>query len=313
MKAIVVERRGEPGSLVEMPVPTPGAKEILVHVKVAGVNPIDWKRRDHGDQPVPFVMGQDFAGVVSATGGGVTQYRKDERVCGMARAHGAFAEYTVVPEEGPGQPVARIPDGVSDADAAAVPTAGLAALASVEWLHVGSGTILVVLGATGGVGGFAVQIARVRGARVIGSGRSTNESEARSLGIEAFIAYDRENVADAIKSTQRGGVDAVLDLVDNSEGIKAMADVLRGGGRIVSTIGAADVNWFELRRIAAWNLNMLQSPQVSNAGLLQLLDLVQQGRMATRIVGERRLEDALSALEDSQRGVISGKLVITVD
>jgi NADPH:quinone reductase-like Zn-dependent oxidoreductase len=71
-------------------------------------------------------MGQDFAGIVSATGDGVTKYREGERVCGMARAHGAFAECTVVPEEGLGQPIARIPDGVSDADAAALPTAGLA-------------------------------------------------------------------------------------------------------------------------------------------------------------------------------------------
>jgi NADPH:quinone reductase-like Zn-dependent oxidoreductase len=313
MKAIVVEQRGDAGSLVEIPVPTPGADEILVRVKVAGVNPIDWKRRDRGDRPVPFVMGQDFAGIVSATGDRVTKYREGERICGMAPVHGAFAEYTIVPEEGVGQPIARIPDDVSDADAAALPTAGLAALASVAWLQVSSGTVLVVLGATGGLGGFAVQIARIRGARIIGSGRSTNEPAARSIGVDSFIAYDRENAVDAIRSSQPNGVDAVLDLVDDSNGIKAMADVLREGGKIVSTIGAVDVQWFEQRRIAAWNLNMRTSPEVSNAGLLQLLEFVERGQMVTRIVGTHPLADAVSALDDSKHGRISGKLVITVD
>jgi NADPH:quinone reductase len=313
MKAIVVEQRGEPGSLVEMPVPKPGADEILIRVKAAGVNPIDWKRAERASQPVPFVMGQDFAGIVSATGDRVTKYRVGERICGMARQHGAFAEFTVVPEEAPRQPVARIPDDVSDADAAALPTAGLAALASVAWLQVGRGTVLAILGATGGLGGFAAQIARDRSARVIGSGHSTNESAARSIGIDTFVAYDRENVVDAIKSAQPGGVDAVLDAVDNADGIKAMADVLKEGGRIVSTIGATDANWFERRRIAAWNLDMPESPEVSNAGLLQLLELVERGKMVTRIVGTRPLDQALSALDESKRGAISGKLVITVD
>ncbi|MBV8163273.1 MAG: NADP-dependent oxidoreductase [Candidatus Eremiobacteraeota bacterium] len=310
MKAIVVEHRGDPGALVDIAVPEPGENEIVVRVAFAGVNPIDWKRLDRDEQPVPFVMGQDFAGAVSAVGRRVTKYHEGDRVCGIARTHGAFAQYTVVPEDIQGQPVAAIPDAVGDADAAALPTAGLTALASIDWLQVGSETSLVVLGATGGVGGFAVQIARTRGARVIGSGGSAGKAEALSLGIDTFIAYDRENVPEAIRTAAPGGVDCVLDLVDHAEAIKAMAPLMRSGGRIVSTIGAADAGWFDQNKLTALNLIMLDSPQASNAGLRELLGLVEQGRISTRIVSKTPLTQAVSALDESRRGTVSGKLVI---
>lgn len=313
MKAMVVEHRGEAGSLKELPVPRPGAHEILVRIIAAGVNPVDWKSRDRGDRSLPFVLGQDFAGIVSERGDRVTKYRQGERVFGIAREHGAFAEYTIVPEDDHKQPIAKLPDGVGDADAAALPTAGLTALGCVEALRAGKDATLLVLGATGGVGGFAVQIARDRGARVIGTGRSSNESLALSLGVDEFIAYDRQNVVAAVKATHSEGIEAVLDLVDDGEGIKAMAELLREGGRIVSTIGAADVEWFAQRKIAAQNLVMFRTPQSSHAGLRTLLELVEQGRVRVMIAGERALTDALSALEESKSGSVDGKLVITVE
>ncbi len=313
MKAMVVEHRGEAGSLKELPVPRPGSHEILVRIIAAGVNPVDWKSRDRGDRSLPFVLGQDFAGIVSERGDRVTKYRQGERVFGIAREHGAYAEYTLVPEDDREQPIAKLPDGVGDADAAALPTAGLTALGGVEALGVGKDATLLVLGATGGVGGFAVQIARDRGARVIGTGRSSNESFALSLGVDEFIAYDRQNVVAAVKATHADGIEAVLDLVDDGEGIKAMAELLREGGRIVSTIGAVDVEWFAQRKIAAQNLVMFRTPQSSHAGLRTLLELVEQGRLRVMIAGERALTDAISALDESKSGSVDGKLVITVD
>jgi NADPH:quinone reductase-like Zn-dependent oxidoreductase len=313
MKAIVIEHRGEAGSFDEIPVPTPASHEVLVRVTVAGVNPIDWKRRERDDRPFPFVLGQDFAGVVSAAGDRVTKYREGERIFGIARDHGAYAQYTLVPEDGPGQPVAKIPDSVGDADAAALPTAGLTALAAIEALHVAKGTTLLVLGATGGVGGFAVQIAHDRGARVIGTAHSSNEKYARSLGVDEFVAYDRGDVVNAVKAVHPGGVDAVLDLVDDATAMKAMTEVLHAGGTIVSTIGAADEQWFAQRKIDAQNLYMGDTPQGSHAGLRALLGLVEQGRMRVDIAGERPLSDAVAALDESKRGAVNGKLVITVD
>lgn len=313
MKAIVVEHRGDPGTMRDVPVPQPAEHEILVRVTAAGVNPVDWKTRDRGDRRMPFVLGQDFAGVVSAPGARVSKYQEGERIFGIARAHGAFADYTVVPEDDPTQPIAKLPDDIGDADAASLPTAGLTALAALEWLRVGKGTTLLVVGATGGVGSFAVQIAHDRGARVIGIARSTSAELARELGADEFVAYDTEDVAAAIKAAHPNGVDAVLDLVSDGDAMKAMAGILGADGRIVSPIGSADVDWFAQRNIAALNLVMAQTPQSSHTGLRTLLELLEQQRIHVVIAGERPLAEAAEALAESKGGSVNGKIVITVD
>lgn len=312
MKAVVVEHRGDEGALKEIPTPQPAEGEILVRVTAAGVNPVDWKVRDRGDEPLPFVLGRDFAGVVSALGPRASKYHEGERIFGCAD-RGAYAEFTIVPEAGKDQPIAKIADAVGDADAAALPTAGLTALAALEALSVAKGTTLLVLGATGGVGGFAVQIARDRGAHVIGTGRSSNETVARSLGVDEFIAYDRHDVVQAVKAVHPSGIDAVLDLVDDASAIKAMADLLHAGGRIVSTIHTADVDWFAQRKISALNIGVADTPQYSHAGLRTLLELVEQERLRVVITQERPLTEAVEALAESKRGSVNGKIVITVD
>ena len=312
MKAAIVEHRGDRGSLHDMPMPQPGPHDVLVRVTAASVNPIDWKTRERADRQLPFVLGQDFAGVVSATGNRVTKYLEGERIFGMALEHGAYAEYTLVPEDDHGQPVAKIPEDVGDADAASLPTAGLTALASLEALRVRKDTTVLILGATGGVGGFAVQMARARDARVIATARASNEALARSLGADGFIAYDRGDVVEAVRARYPDGVEAVLDLVDDATAIKRMADVMGDEGTIVSTIGAADVHWFAQRNLFATNLSMLQTPQSSHSGLRRLLQLLESGAISVRIAGERPLSEAAEALDESQKGSVDGKLVITV-
>lgn len=312
MQAVVVEHRGEAGSLREIPTPNPGPNEFLVRVTAAGVNPIDWKMRDRDERRFPFVLGQDFAGVVSAAGKGVTKYREGERIFGMSRDHGSYAQYTLAPEDDHVQPVCKIADSVGDADAAALPTAGLTALAAVEALHVANGMTLLVLGATGGVGSYAVQMAHDRGARVIGSGSAANEAYAHSLGVDEFVAYDREDVAAAVKAAHPEGIDAALDLVDDEEDAKKLGDVIKPGGSIVSTIGAIDEEWFSQRKIAGLNLMVFKTLQSSHAGLRTLLELVEQGRLRVTIAAERPLSEAVEALEQSKRGGVNGKIVITV-
>jgi len=313
MKAVVVEHRGDAGTIKDIPQPVPGPHDVLVRVIAAGVNPIDWKRRERADQRLPFVLGQDFAGIVSATGARVQKYREGERVFGTAREHGAYAEYTLVPEEAPGQPIAKIPDDVGDADAAALPTAGLTAFAALETLGVRKYETLLVLGATGGVGSFAVQMARDRGARVIGTARAANESLARSLGADEFVAYDEQDVVASVRATHPGGVDAILDLVDDADAARRSGELLREGGRIVSTIGALDVDWFAAHKAVAQNLALPTSPFSSHAGLRSLLELLERGAIRVMIAGERPLTEAVAALEESKSGSVDGKLVITVD
>jgi NADPH:quinone reductase-like Zn-dependent oxidoreductase len=312
MKAIVVDRLGAPGSLEEIPTPKPGPHEILIRVIAAGVNPIDWKRRDRNDRPFPFVLGQDFAGVVSATGDRVRKYNEGERVFGVARG-GAFAQYTVVPEDDREQPIAKIPDAVGDADAAALPTAGITALGGLDALKVTAGTTVIVLGATGGVGSFAVQIAKDRGARVIGTGSAANEAIAKSLGVDEFVAYDRVDVVEAVKAAHPTGIDAALDLVDDAGALKRTATLLRDGGAIASTIGAVDDAWFANRNVAAQNLFGMDTAAWSHAGLRTLLELLERGAIRVTIARERALSEAVDALEESKAGKVNGKLVITVD
>lgn len=313
LKALVVEHLGETGSLKEIPVPKPGPHDILVRVTAAGVNPVDWKQRNRPETKFPLVVGRDFAGVVSQPGESVTKYHEGERLFGIARDHGAYAEYTIVSDDDHTQPIAKIPDDVGDADAAALPTAGLTALASLEALLLAKGATLLVIGATGGVGGFAVQIARDRGVHVIGTARSANETFARSLGVDEFVAYDRQNVVQTVKSSHPSGVDAVLDLADDESAIKDMAAVIRPGGRIASTIGAVDENWFAQRQITGANVYVLDSPLWSHAGLRVLLELLEQGRLKVTIAGERPLSEAVAALDASRNGSVNGKIVITVD
>ncbi|HEX3368941.1 MAG TPA: NADP-dependent oxidoreductase [Candidatus Cybelea sp.] len=313
MRAAVIEHRGDRGELKEVPIPRPASHEILVRISAASVNPIDWKVRDGGERAMPFVLGQDFAGIVSATGQGVSKYHEGQRLFGIARDHGAYAEYTLVPDDDHSQPIAKIPDDVGDADAAALPTAGLTALAALDALGVKKDSLVVVLGATGGVGSFSVQIARDRGARVIGTARRSNEQLARSLGVDEFVAYDEQNVVEAIRTAHPQGVDAVLDLVDASGAIGAMAAALKTGGKIVSTIGAADVEWFSQRGLFALNIVMAETTASSHEGLRELLKMVERGAIRVMIGGERSLADVVGALDESKSGAVDGKLVLTVD
>ena len=313
MQAVVVEHPGETGTLKEIATPQPGPNEILVRVTAAGVNPVDWKIRDSGRHPMPFVLGQDFAGVVSAVGENVYDYTQGERIFGIARTHGAYAQFTIVPADAKAEPVAHIPADVGDADAAALPTAGLTALAALDAMNVSKGTTLVILGVTGGVGGFAAQIAHSRGARVIGTGHSGNEAQALAFGVDTYLAYDTTSVAQALAAQLPSKADAILDLVDDASGTEAMKSLLRPGGFIVSTIGALDVGGFARAGFKAINLVMNETPQSSHDGLRQLARMVEDGTIRVTIAAERDLREAPQALDQSKSGSVNGKLVLTVE
>lgn len=310
MKAVTIEHLGEAGSLREVPAPQPQRGEVLVRITAAGVNPVDWKIRDGGQHPMPFVLGQDFAGIVVGAGPNAYKYNIDDRIFGIARAHGSYAQFTIVPEDDNQSPICKIPDGVGDADAAALPTAGLTALAALEMLNVKQGTRLVILGVTGGVGGFALQIARARGAYVIGTGHSGHEDDARAFGLDRYIAYDKENPVDALAGER---IDAIIDLVDGADAIKQWQSVLKSGSGIVSTIGALEPEEWSKNGVAAHNLVMNKTPQSSHAGLRELAQMVEDGTIRVKIVAERDLRDAAQALEQSKSGSIDGKIVLTVE
>jgi len=310
MKAIIADRPGAPAVIHDVEVPIIQPDEVLVRVHAASVNPIDWKRRDgaFGQSGFPMILGQDYAGIVQVVGDEVRQFAQSDRVFGVA-PRGAYAEFLAAKVPGP---IARIPEGLDDAQAAALPTAGLTALAAVDEAGVRAGQTVLILGATGGVGGFAAQIARAHGAKVIATAHSGKEDLARSFGAQEVHAYDRGNVLAELEHTHPDGVDAIIDLVSDRATLQRFAAVLKRGGHVVSTVGAADREWFQARQQHATNLVSHQTPLWSTDGLNQLAELVVSDLVRVRLGAEAPFAQAEHVLEESKAGKIDGKAVLTV-
>lgn len=293
--------------LAEVPRPVPGPTEVLVRVTAAGVNPVDWKTRTRGGflgQP-PFTVGWDVAGVVGALGRGVTRFATGERVFGMPRfpyEAAAYAEYVTSPS----RQLARTPESLSDVEAAALPLAGLTAWqALVETAHVQPGQRVLVLAAAGGVGHLAVQIAKARGAYVIGTARSTKHPFLKELGADETIDYTSEDVAERVRD-----VDVVLDLVGGESSRPALS-TLRDGGIFIAVPSASDIGQLlELAGDRVRVTGILVEPD--RTGLEALAGLVDSGALRVHVSHTFPLEQAARAHELGETGRTQGKLVLTV-
>ena len=207
------------------------------------------------------------------------------------------------------EPLARIPDGVTDDQAAALPIPATTALRTLDLLEVTAGQHIVVMGATGGVGGYAVQMALSRGAHVIATVRG-DDGEARRLGAEEVYDSQAVDVIDALRADHPEGVDAVLDLVSGPDVIRRDAEVIRPGGRLVSTIFAADEGWFADRKITAHNHSSSANPLISPQGLTTVAEMLADGTITTRIQSTVDLDAAGQVLDELRRGGLRGKAVI---
>jgi len=310
MRAFAVRSFGEPASVQNLPVPD-ADESVLVRVRFAGVNPLDNNLlgRLSADSSYPFVVGIDFAGVAERVPAGDHGLRVGDRVFGMARTHGSYAEHTAISPAATMEPLAKIPDGVADDQAAALPTAAVTALRAIDLLEVAAGERVVVMGATGGVGGYAVQMARSRGAHVIGTVRG-DDGEARQLGAEEVYDSQATDVIDALHAAHPDGVDAVLDLVSSADAIKRDAEVIRPGGRLVSTIFAADEGWFAQRQITAHNHSSRANPLISPQGLTTVGQMLADGTITARIGSTVDLDAAGQVLEELRHGGLHGKAII---
>ena len=289
--------------LVDVPVPEPGPTEVLVRVSAAGVNPVDWKTRIGGGflgEP-PFTVGWDVAGTVVRPGRGATRFAPGERVFGMPRfpaEAAAYAEYVTSPS----RQLARIPSGLGDVEAAALPLAGLTAWqALVETGGVERGMRVLVLGAAGGVGHFAVQVAKARGAAVIGTARSEKHGFLEELGVDETVDYTREDVG-AIRE-----IDVVLDAVGGETGLGALG-ALRDGGLLVTLSGATLA---QLREAAGGRVrveSLLVEPD--RHGLEELAGLIARGELRPHVERTFPLEEVRAAHEAGETGRTSGKLVL---
>jgi NADPH:quinone reductase-like Zn-dependent oxidoreductase len=311
MRAVQVARFGGPEVLepVELERPSPISTEVLVAVRAAGVNPVDGKSR-YGSGvsvwlgPPPFVVGWDVAGVVEGAGFGVTRLAAGDRVLGMPwfpRAASAYSEYVTAPS----LQFARMPEGMTFEEGAALPLAGLTAWQSLDAACVGEGQTVLVVGGSGGVGHLAVQLAKARGAHVIATGRVQNHSFMRELGADEVV--DRESVP---VERSASGVDVVVDLA-GGEGTRASLATLRSGGVLLAIPdGADDSTKEEASRLGVRVVEPLVEPDGRTLELL--LSLVEAGRL--RVVVDRvfPLEDARAAHELLERGGSRGKIVLNV-
>ena len=293
--------------------PEPRPTEVLVRATAIGVNPVDWKtRRGAGVRGFfppdePMILGWDIAGVVESVGPGVTRFQVGDRVFGMPAfpdPANAYAEFVGARS----RHLARIPDGVSDLVAGALPLAGLTAWqAVVDTLQVTKGTRLLVHAAAGGVGHLAVQIAKARGAEVWGTASAAKHDWLRSIGVDHPIDYRNEDFTRVATE-----MDAVLDLVGGEESpVRSLAS-LRRGGQLLTIPSPADLPAEERLEEAGVSAGWLLV-EPDHAGLEALAAMLEDRTLQVVIATTKPLEEmeALHALGEAGR--TSGKLVATVD
>ncbi|MCI3243675.1 NADP-dependent oxidoreductase [Streptomyces spinosisporus] len=307
MKGISYSRYGGPEVLEygEVRDPKVGPDAVLVKVRAAAVNPVDWKCRAGYldgmlDAVFPVVPGWDLSGVVVRPGVSVTEFTAGEEVIGYVRedflSRGTFAEYVAAPV----RTLARKPRNLSFEEAAGLPLAGLTAYqVLVKALQVKRGETVLVHAAAGGVGSIAVQLVRHLGARAIGTASARNHAFLRGLGCEP-VEYG-EGLAERVRGVAPEGVDAVFDTV-GGEALKASAGLLAPGGRLAS-IADGDVTGYGGRY--CW-----VRPDADD--LLRLTELVEQGAVSVHVDRAFPLEQAAQAHRLSEEGRTRGKIVVTV-
>ena len=299
MKAVCFSRFGGPEvlELVARPDPHPGPGQIRIAVRAAGVNASDWKKREgEMDPELPQTLGYEAAGVVDELGDGVTGVATGDRVFGLSPDGAAQAELAVLSWWAP------IPAPLDFAGAAALPAAVETATRALDQLGVGSGTLLLINGASGSVGSAAVQLAVARGARVIGTASPANHDYLRSLGADP-VAYG-DGLTERVRALAPGGVDLALDAAGS--GVLPELIELAGGAGHVLTV--ADF-------LGAQQYGVRFSRGDSGRALHALADigpLIEAGRFSLPVAQTFPLAEVGAAQEASEHGHLRGKIVLVV-
>lgn len=331
MKALLLTRYGGPEAteLGEAPKPEPGPGEVLIRVHAAGLNPVDSKIRDGALKGIqryrlPVVMGCELAGVVEKTGAGTNGFKPGDRVFGRVAKEtlGAFAEFAVVHQD----LLAKVPDGLDLVTAAGIPLAGLTALQALrDEMQLKPGQSVFISGGAGGVGTFAIQIAKWLGARVVTTASPRGRALVERLGADEVIDYTTERFQDRLR-----GMDGAFDLM-GGETLDATFGVVKPGGMVISISGLPEPEtarkdlklgplmtaafWFVSRKLRALARRhavryrfLFMHP--SGAELAELAELVTAGRLEPIVDKVFPFADFTAAMAYLEAGRAKGKVIV---
>ncbi|HJM76229.1 MAG TPA: NADP-dependent oxidoreductase [Dehalococcoidia bacterium] len=305
MKAAYIEGHGGPEALKygDRPDPVAGADEVVVDIHAASINGADWKVRAGGSIPqsaFPYILGRDFSGVVSAVGEDVDDLQIGDHVFAVCDAgqEGAYAEQIAIKAS----IVAHKPEDVSHVDACALALTGLTALIAVEdTLHLESGETILIQGGAGGVAGFAIELAKHLGARVITTASATNHEYLRELGADEIIDYQKEDFTELVSDC-----DAVFETVGGDVAERSF-EVIRPGGRIAFIASGVGL---ESPRADVTSLR----PRVDRdrPHLDRIVELLRLGAIHAPEITRYSLADAEAAHRVSEDRHLRGKLVFEI-
>ena len=310
MKAATYEEFGGPDKvkITTLEVPDLQEGEVLVRIRAAGVNPVDYAVRegylkDFLPYEFPVIPGWDMAGVVEKRGFSARRFKVGDEVYAYARRplvkYGTFAEYIVLPETY----LAKKPKNLSWEEAAGVPLVGLTAYQSLfDAGQLEQGQTVLILGASGGVGSLGIQLAKVNGAKVIGVASEKNHAFMKQLGADHTIDYKDTNIGEAVKKIMPGGVDLIFDCA-SGETLEQSLPALKPNGTLVSILNQGEnidpkINFHYV----------FVEPNASQ--LDHLRELAESGRLKVHVSKTYSLDEAVEALNQIQSGHTTGKIVL---
>jgi NADPH:quinone reductase-like Zn-dependent oxidoreductase len=314
MKAFGLADESASAAVIEVPTPEPGPGEVRVRVLASSVNGYDafvasGMARGMMEHRYPVVVGKDFAGVIDAVGDGVTRFAAGDEVAGITPyephvSSGSYAEYVVVPAEGF---IERKPGSLDFQQAGSVGLAAVTALVAVDAVEASQGDLVLIVGATGGVGNYAVQLAARRGSTVIATGLPEDEEWIRGLGASEVVDYSGD-VAAAVKKEHPEGVDALIVAVHLGEEFGPTAELVKDGGKIASTVGGADADAFASRKVDAANV----LGQADPGPYTEVLRVAAEGSLTVPITRTFTFEELPEALGLVGKRRSRGKVAVTI-
>ena len=311
MRAFALDAFGQPGSVHNLPDPRPAENEVRVRVAAASINPFDnavlkGYLRDRMEHRFPLIPCSDLAGTVDALGAGVDGFAVGDSVFGVTGrmlGEGTLAELTTASTG----TIAKRSASIGEIEAAALPLAGVSALQSVEAAALRPNDVVVIVGASGGIGSYSVQLAALSGTHVIGVTSKGKTEYVKSLGAGEVIDRTAVDVLETLRAKHPNGVAAIIDTGSDAAGLARLSEAVRKGGTVTSMKGAANVEELANRGIKGVNVGT----QVTRERLEHLAGLAAEGKLKAPHIHTFPLDRAGEAFELIAQDHL-GKLVVTI-